>query len=87
MRSLSRGQPMLAGGSGGGMEPKWSKMRNKIRTIRQTNFYTITASVYTKMLRSQSIMHKKTSFNPGQRRSADAAIITFCDTPTLYSYR
>ena len=33
-----------------------------------------------------SILHKNTSFNVGQRRRADAVIITFWDTPTLYSY-
>ncbi len=56
-----------------------------MKKIRQTNFYTVTASVSPKMLRLQrrsadaalSIMHKKTSFNPRQRRSADAVTITF----------
>ncbi len=60
-----------------------------MKKIRQTNFYTIIASVYPIRLQRRntdaalSIMHKKTSFNPEQRWSSDTVIITFWDTPTL----
>jgi hypothetical protein len=60
-----------------------------MKKIRQTNFYTITASDYPKMLPTDAalwIMPKKTFFNPAQRRCSDAVIDTFWDTPTLRSY-
>ncbi len=62
-----------------------------MKKIRQTNFYTIIASVYPKMLWLQrrsanaalSITPKKTFFNPKQRQCSYAVIFTFWDTPTL----
>ena len=58
-----------------------------MKKIRQTNFYTIIASVYPKMLGLQrrsaeaalSIMPKKTFFNPEQRRCSYAVILTFLE--------